>query len=99
MNINIDKQDSKLTIALTGRLDTTTAPELETAINENIEGITDLTFDFNNLDYISSAGLRTLLSSQKKINSVQGTMKIVGCNDIIKEAFEITGFLDILTVE
>lgn len=99
MVINLVKDGNCLTISPVGRLDTNTAPELSASIDENIEGVTDLTFDFKELDYISSAGLRTLLATQKKINSVSGKMVIKNANDIIKEAFEITGFMDILTVE
>lgn len=99
MDINLNKDGSALAIALKGRLDTTTAPELDAEISNNIEGITAITFDFAELEYISSAGLRTLLATQKKMNAASGTMVIKNANSIIKEAFEITGFMDILTVE
>lgn len=98
MDINVTKNDNQLTIALTGRLDTSTASELDASLAENLPGVTDLTFDFTNLDYISSAGLRSLLATQKKMNAVDGKMAIKNANDIIKEAFEITGFIDILTL-
>ena len=85
-------------IAIEGMLETTTAPEIEAVVKSELDGITDLTFDFNKLDYISSAGLRVLLAAQKIMNK-QGDMKIVGANDIVKEIFDVTGFSEILTVE
>ena len=98
--MTIDKQlnGSELTLTLNGRLDTTTAPELETAIKENIAGITNLVMDFAGLDYLSSAGLRVILSAQKTMNK-QGEMVIRNVNETINEVFEITGFIDILTIE
>lgn len=98
--MTIDKQlnGSELTIALTGRLDTTTAPELENAIKENIADITNLVMDFAGLEYLSSAGLRVILSAQKTMNK-QGEMVIRNVNETINEVFEITGFIDILTIE
>ncbi len=98
MTIEKTKNNSVMTIAVSGRLETTTAPELETVVKTELDGITDLTFDFSNLDYVSSAGLRILLSAQKIMNR-QGTMKVVGANDIVMEIFEVTGFSDILTIE
>ena len=96
----IDKQlnGSELTLALNGRLDTTTAPELENAIKENIAGVTNLVMDFAGLEYLSSAGLRVILSAQKTMNK-QGEMVIRNVNETINEVFEITGFIDILTIE
>ena len=98
--MTIDKQlnDSKLTLALPGRLDTTTSPELEAVIKENIAGVTNLVMDFAGLEYISSAGLRVILSAQKTMNK-QGEMVIRNVNEAINEVFEITGFIDILTIE
>ena len=87
-----------LTIILSGRLDTQTAPELEREIDASISGIKELTFDFKNLDYVSSAGLRVILKAQKEMK-LRGSMKLIGVNDNIMEVFDITGFLDILTVE
>ena len=87
-----------LTIALEGRLDTTTAPELEKELKGALDGVTDLTFDFEKLEYISSAGLRVLLSAQKIMGS-QGTMKVTHVAEIIMEIFDVTGFSDILTIE
>ena len=98
--MTIDKQlnGSELTLTLNGRLDTTTAPELETAIKENIAGITNLVMDFAGLEYLSSAGLRVILGAQKTMNK-QGEMVIRNVNETINEVFEITGFIDILTIE
>ena len=93
-NLNGDKFDLKVA----GRLDTTTAPQLEEEIKADIDGIKELTFDFADLEYISSAGLRVLLSAQKIMNK-QGTMKVTGVNETIMEIFEVTGFSDILTIE
>ena len=87
-----------LTVALAGRLDTTTAPELEKELKASLDGVTELTFDLASLEYISSAGLRVLLSAQKTMNR-QGTMKLIHVNETIMEIFEVTGFSDILTVE
>ncbi len=98
MNITKSVDGQKVTLALEGRLDTMTAPQLETEVKASIEGITDLRFDLTSLDYISSAGLRVLLSTQKQMNK-QGNMVIAGANEDILEIFEVTGFIDILTVE
>ena len=87
-----------LTVALIGRLDTTTAPDLEKELKASLDGVTELTFDLAALEYISSAGLRVLLSAQKTMNR-QGTMKLIHVNETIMEIFEVTGFSDILTVE
>ena len=98
MTINKNLEGSKLTVALEGRLDTSTAPELEAELETALEGVNELIFDFAALEYISSAGLRVLLATQKKMNA-QGTMVIKGVNDTIAEVFDITGFADILTIE
>lgn len=98
MTINKKQNGSELKIALEGRLDTTTAPELENELKEALEGITNLEFDFSKLEYISSAGLRVLLSAQKTMNK-QGEMAITGANETIMEVFEVTGFSDILTIK
>ena len=92
------KNEKALTVALEGRLDTMTAPELEAALKTALEGVEELTFDFEKLDYISSAGLRVLLAAQKTMNN-QGSMKVKNANEIILEIFEVTGFSDILTIE
>lgn len=98
MNINMTQDGSSLTVALEGRLDTRTAPELDSAMKSSIEGITSLTFDFEALDYISSAGLRVLLSCQKAMNK-QGTMVVTNVNSVVMDIFEVTGFSEILTIE
>ena len=87
-----------LEIALEGRLDTTTAPELEKELKGSLEGATELTLDFTKLEYISSAGLRVLLSAHKEM-SKKGGMKVTNVNEIVNEVFEVTGFADILTIE
>ena len=98
LNINKTIEDNKAIIALEGRLDTITSPELDGVINEIKDGLEELVFDFQNLEYISSAGLRVLLSAQKTMNK-QGSMKVTNVNETIAEIFEVTGFEDILTIE
>ena len=98
MTINETKNGNELVIAPEGRLDTTTAPELEEKVKESIDGVTDLVFDLSKLEYISSAGLRVLLSTQK-IMEKQGKMKFINVSDIIMEIFDVTGFSEILTIE
>ena len=98
LNIAKTKEDAKLNIALEGRLDTTTAPQLEETVNAEIEGVKELVFDFSALEYVSSAGLRVLLSAQKKMNK-QGSMVIRNVSEEIDEIFNVTGFSDILTIE
>ena len=96
MEIIKTKEGSKMTIALEGRLDTTTAPSLDAVVGSELGDVTELVYDFNKLEYVSSAGLRVLLSAQKIMNK-QGKMVVKNVNDDIKEVFEITGFSDILT--
>ena len=96
MTINKEKNNGILTLAIEGRLDTVTAPELEKVVNEETADIKELVLDMNALEYISSAGLRVLLAAQKKMNR-QGEMIIRNVNDVIMEIFEVTGFVDILT--
>ena len=98
MNITQNKQGSTLTVELEGRLDTTTAPQLEAELKTALDGITELVFDIKDLAYISSAGLRVLLSAQKVMNK-QGKMVIRGASEEIMEIFDMTGFVDILTIE
>lgn len=98
MEIRKNQDSTSLTLALIGRLDTTTAPQLESEVNSSLTGITDLVLDFQKLEYVSSAGLRVLLSAQKIMNK-QGSMVLKNVCDDIKEVFEITGFSDILTIE
>lgn len=98
MNINIEKNASETTLRIDGRLDTNTAPSLEKVLNEDIEGTTDLVLDMNGLQYVSSAGLRVLLSAQKKMQKI-GSMKLRGVCEEVMEVFEMTGFADILVIE
>ena len=86
------------TLVVVGRLDTQTAPELEKEFDAISAGLKELTFDMTGLEYVSSAGLRVILKAQKTMNT-QGSMKLTGVNDSIMEVFDITGFLDILTIE
>ena len=97
LNINVKSEGEKLTVKLEGRLDTTTSPELESELGMNLDGVKELVFDFNGLEYLSSAGLRVLLNAQKTMNQ-QGEMKVTGVSDAVKEIFDVTGFSDILTV-
>lgn len=98
MNITKAENNEKMVMALTGRLDTLTAPNLEAEINALSDAITDLTLDMSALEYISSAGLRVLLSAQKKMNKV-GKMVLTGVSESVREVFEITGFSEILNIE
>ena len=98
MDIEKQKNGKKLDVKLSGRLDTKTAPELAEMLKDELEGVEELTFDLSELIYISSAGLRIILSTQKTMNK-QGTMKVTNVQDIVMEVFESTGFLDILTIE
>jgi len=98
MTIQVDKNASEVQIALEGRLDTSTAPQLEETLKSALEGADRLVFDFSALEYISSAGLRVLLAAQKTMNK-QGKMIIRHVNETVAEVFEITGFSDILTLE
>ena len=97
MTIKKNKADNVMTIALSGRLDTVTAPELELEISNALAGITELILDLEKLDYISSAGLRVLLSTQKTMNE-HCIMTVKNVNSTIMEIFEVTGFTDILTI-
>ena len=98
MTIEKTANGTELTMSIVGRLDTTTAPQLEAALKESYAGVTKLVFDFAELAYLSSAGLRVLLQAQKTMNK-QGEMVIKNVNETIHEIFEITGFVDILTIE
>lgn len=97
MNITTEKNGSALTIILEGRLDTMAAQKLDDSLTEVLPGVTDLTFDFEKLEYISSSGLRTLLKTQKLMNAA-GTMKVCHVNDLVGEVLELTGFDSILTI-
>ena len=98
LNIKKSADGSTLNVALEGRLDTSTSPQLEEELKGSLDGVTSLVFDLEKLEYISSAGLRVLLSAQKIMNQ-QGSMKILHVNDVINEIFEVTGLPDILTIE
>ena len=98
MTIEKITEGNALTIALTGRLDTTTAPKLETELKQNISGVEKLVLDFAGLEYLSSAGLRVLLAAQKVMNR-QGSMVVKNVNEVIMEIFEITGFVDVLNIQ
>ena len=98
MTIEKKINNDAVTLIVSGRLDTQTAPELENELDSVLAGIKELTFDMTNLEYVSSAGLRVILKAQKAMNA-QGSMKLTGVNDSIMEVFDITGFLDILTIE
>ena len=97
LTINKAINEGKAEFHLEGRLDTNTSPELEKELNESLEGITDLTINMENLDYISSAGLRVLLSAHKTMMK-QGQMKVTNASEIVREVFDVTGFSDILTI-
>lgn len=98
MTINQQKNGTELVIKVEGRLDTTTAPELDAVVGSELDDITALTFDFEGLDYISSAGLRVILVAIKKMNK-QGTLEIVNANELVKEVFDVTGFADMVTIK
>lgn len=97
MTIEKITEEKKLTVSLCGRLDTTTSPKLEVELNQSISGVEELILDFAGLDYLSSAGLRVLLSAQKVMNR-QGSMTVKNVNETIMEIFEVTGFVDILNI-
>ena len=98
MTIEKKINNDAVTLIVSGRLDTQTAPELENELDVVLTGLKELIFDMTNLEYVSSAGLRVILKAQKAMNT-QGSMKLTGVNDSIMEVFDITGFLDILTIE
>ena len=97
MTITKEQNGDKLTLKIEGRLDTTTAPQLEAELKTALDGVKELVFDINELEYISSAGLRVLLSAQKAMNK-QGSMTVTGASEAVMEIFEVTGFVDILTI-
>ena len=98
MTIYKERNEGALTVSLDGRLDTSTAPALEKTLSGSLDGVSELVLDFAGLEYISSAGLRVLLSAQKTMNN-QGGMKLINVNEIIMEILEVTGFSEILTIE
>lgn len=99
MDINVNKDGADLQIVLSGRLDTNTAPELDAAFKENLEGVTGLVIDLAEVQYVSSAGLRVLLAAQKEMNKVSGALKVLHPNEYVMDVFEATGFVDIMDIE
>lgn len=99
MKIEATRNEKKLTLALKGRLDTTTAPKLEETLKSSLEDTTELFMDFLELEYLSSAGLRVLLAASKTMKKKDGTMVVCNVNEDIMEVFTITGFTDILTIQ
>ncbi len=97
MDIHMESLEAALLVTVSGRLDTTTAPQLEQELNASLDEVTELVLDFTDLEYLSSAGLRVLLSAQKRMNQ-QGSMVVKNVNPIIMEVFDITGFSGILTI-
>ena len=98
MTITKTQENEKLTVAIEGRIDTTTAPQLEAELKSSLDGVKELVFDIKELEYISSAGLRVLLTAQKVMNK-QGKMIVKGASEAVMEIFEVTGFVDILDIE
>ena len=98
MNIDIVKENGATVLKIDGRLDTTTAPELEKAINNEGDALKSLVLDFKGVNYISSAGLRVLLTAQKKMN-LQGSMELINVSEAVMDIFEMTGFADILMIK
>lgn len=98
MNIKKKTNESEMIMYISGRMDTSTAPQFEAEIKSSLDGISKLVLDFENLEYVSSAGLRVILAAQKIMNK-QGEMIIKNVSEVVYEVFEITGFVDILTIE
>ena len=96
MTINVERDFELVTLGITGRLDTTTAPNLESVVNELFEDTKELVFDMHDVEYISSAGIRVLLGAYKKMSKNQGAMRIEKANDMVREVFEMTGLSDML---
>ena len=99
MTINVERDFELVTLEITGRLDTTTAPNLESVINELYQDTKELIFDMSGVEYISSAGIRVLLGAYKKMNTNQGKIRIEKANDMVREVFEMTGLLEMLDEE
>ena len=99
MEVKFNKQDSTLTVAISGNIDTVTAPELDTKLQENLSGIKDLILDFAAVDYISSAGLRVILMANQQMEDVDGNMTVKNVNDDVRDVFEMTGFDSLLNLE
>ena len=98
LTITKTQEENKLTAKISGRVDTSTAPQLDNEVSLSLDGIDDLVLDFKQVEYISSAGLRVLLSAHK-VMAQKGGMKVIHANEIVMEVFEVTGFADILTIE
>jgi anti-sigma B factor antagonist len=99
MEVKFNKQDSTLTVAISGNIDTVTAPELDTKLQENLSGIKNLILDFAAVDYISSAGLRVILMANQQLEDADGTMTIKNANDDVRDVFEMTGFDSLLNLD
>ena len=99
MEVKFNKQDSTLTVAISGNIDTVTAPELDTKLQENLSDIKDLILDFAAVDYISSAGLRVILMANQQLEDADGTMTIKNANDDVRDVFEMTGFDSLLNLD
>jgi len=98
MKMDFAANNSRMVVSLDGRLDSVTAPDLEKEIGARLDGITELTFDFSRLRYVSSAGLRVILSCSKKMKAAQGTLTIENPNEMVMDIFDATGFVDILDI-
>ena len=99
MEVKFNKQDTTLTVVISGNIDTVTAPELDSQLQENLSGIKDLVLDFAAVDYISSAGLRVILMANQQLEDADGTMTIKNANDDVRDVFEMTGFDSLLNLE
>ena len=99
MTITKNKEGTRMTLALEGRLDTTTAPQLEAEVKTSLYDMTELVLDLEMLEYISSAGLRVILAAQKQMNKQNSPMVVMNANETVMEVFELTGFTDILTIQ
>ena len=99
MTISKNLEGDKLTVAVEGRLDTVTAPDLESELKSTLEGVKELVMDFTKLEYISSAGLRVLLAAFKKMDAKGGKMKLTNINEMVREVLDVTGLMSVLTVE
>ena len=99
MEVKFNKQDSTLTVVISGNIDTVTAPELDAQLQENLSGIKDLVLDFAAVDYISSAGLRVVLMANQQMEDVDGNMTVKNVNDDVRDVFEMTGFDSLLNLE
>ncbi len=99
MTVDIIKNENEAVILVAGRIDTATAPDFENAVNAVLQAFDNVIFDFKDLDYISSAGLRVMLRSQKSINAKFGTLKVINANETVAEIFEVTGFSSIIDIE